>query len=165
MCLGGLATCKVATITTRRLPPIHNYFCNAIIFALQLSLHCNYFCIAFFFALELCLQCNRFCTVPGTLCLKLQSLRDRGDRLGVCLGGLAACRVATITTPDHRLTIIFSLQLFLHCNYFCIAIIVALQLFLHCNYFCIAIAFVLSQGLFVLSFNFLGFAGIGRACV
>ena len=83
---GGLQRVKLP-----RLRPDDHQF--TIIFATHFV-----FCIAIIFALQLFLHCNRFCTVPGTLCLKLQSLRLRGDRQGVCLGRLATCEVATITT-------------------------------------------------------------------
>ena len=45
-CLVRLASCKLATITTRRLPPLPTN--------LQLLVHCNYFCIVFVFALHVC---------------------------------------------------------------------------------------------------------------
>ena len=37
------------------------FFCIAVVFALQISLHCSFFCLAVFFALQFFLHCSFFC--------------------------------------------------------------------------------------------------------
>ena len=57
----------------------------AIIFALQIFLHCKYLCIAIIFALQSFLHCNYFCVAIIFALLRL--LRFRGSWMGVVGGG------------------------------------------------------------------------------
>ena len=93
------------------------FFLRCSFFALQFFLRYGFFCVAVFDALQL------LCALPGWVELCEEWVWER-------LRWVDGPNVKTIWTRDH--SIIFVLQFFLHCIFFCVTV-----------FFCVAAFFVL----------------------